>query len=693
VITRTYSVTDACLNSITVTQTITIDDDTPPTASNPAPIDVQCIGDVPLPDPAVVTDEADNCGIPVVAWVSDVSDNNTCPAVITRTYSVTDACQNSITVTQTITVDDDTPPTASNPAPIDVQCIGDVPLPDPAVVTDEADNCTAVPVVAWVSDVSDNNTCPEVITRTYSVTDDCQNSINVTQTITVDDDIDPVLYGVPADVQTACDNIPPPATTVMASDNCTAMPTISYSENSTQGMDEDACDYYTYTITRTWTATDDCNNSASASQVITVVDDIAPEFDLTTFPTTPVVVDCGTDPIPFWIPVYSDNCDLSPILHLIVDHDIVPQPDGTKWHIRTWQLEDACNNTSGLLTQTIIESRCQFSTLTQGFYGNQGGTYCANGYGTPYLLSGLLAPSLTVGISGNNDGSLTMVSADASCVIQYLPSGGTASALPSHDYVFGNNCKFVPGSFSQLNNGRFSNILLGQTITFALNLRLDPNLVTDIKLPPTNLPYLWTTEANYVNGICLDGNDVEVPLSTKGWYIPPSVITALQSMYPSATDLYLPDLLALANRGLAGFGTYGASLADITMALDAYNKGFDGARFFAGYHAAIPKRAGEEVMPEGFALHQNHPNPFNPVTTINYTVPVECHVRITVFNTLGEVVAVLADARVPAGTHHVVWESNRAHAPLATGVYTYRMQATGPDGMAFSDVKKMMLVK
>ncbi|NMH90001.1 HYR-like domain-containing protein, partial [Flavivirga algicola] len=107
-ITRTYSVTDDCGNTINVTQTIFITDPILPTASNPASINVQCIDDVPAPDTDVVTDEADNQGTPVVAFVSDVSDGNSCPETITRTYSVTDTCNNTINVTQLIVINDTT---------------------------------------------------------------------------------------------------------------------------------------------------------------------------------------------------------------------------------------------------------------------------------------------------------------------------------------------------------------------------------------------------------------------------------------------------------------------------------------------------------------------------------------------------------------------------------------------------------
>ena len=185
-ITRTYSVTDACGNSIEVRQNIIVMDTTAPTASDPSPINVECTDDVPAPDILVVTDEDDNCAAPTVAFVSEISDNQSCPETITRTYSVTDACGNSIEVRQNIIVMDTTPPTASDPSPINVECTGDVPAPDILAVTDEDDNC-ASPTVAFVSEISDNQSCPETITRTYSVTDACGNSIEVRQNIIVMD--------------------------------------------------------------------------------------------------------------------------------------------------------------------------------------------------------------------------------------------------------------------------------------------------------------------------------------------------------------------------------------------------------------------------------------------------------------------------------------------------------------------------
>ncbi len=140
-VTITWTYDDGNENTVTQDQNINIlGDTTDPTASNPTAANVQCSADIPPVDILDVTDEADNCSLEAnitVAHVSDVSDGNSNPEVITRTYSVTDEASNAINVTQTITVNDTTDPTASNPTGIAAQCTA--PAADISVVTDEAD--------------------------------------------------------------------------------------------------------------------------------------------------------------------------------------------------------------------------------------------------------------------------------------------------------------------------------------------------------------------------------------------------------------------------------------------------------------------------------------------------------------------------------------------------------------------------
>jgi len=108
----TLTVTDGAGNSASCVAVVTVEDNIDPTASDPAGISVQCVGDIPVADITVVTDEDDNCTVnPTVAFVSDISDGNTCPELVDRTYSVTDESGNSINVTQTITINDTQDPT------------------------------------------------------------------------------------------------------------------------------------------------------------------------------------------------------------------------------------------------------------------------------------------------------------------------------------------------------------------------------------------------------------------------------------------------------------------------------------------------------------------------------------------------------------------------------------------------------
>jgi gliding motility-associated-like protein len=333
-ITRTWTYTDACGNNATVTQTITVDDTIPPTATNPAPQ----VGAPPAFDPLQVTDEADNCSVPTVTNGGDVSDGGNCPEIITRTYIITDACGNSINVTQTFTVGDAIFPTASNPLAVNVQCSGDVPATDPTVVTDEADNGVNPPTVTWEDDTSDGLSCPETILRRYRVTDDCGNFIFVTQTITIQDTQVPVFAAPPADLTVECAGDVPAMTDLGWTDNCDGAGTVTGADGALTGG---ACGG---TITRTWTYTDACGNNATVTQTITVDDTTPPTA---TNPAPQSGVPPAFDPLQ--VTDEADNCSIPTVTN---GGDVSDGGNCPEIITRTYIVTDACGNSINV-TQTF----------------------------------------------------------------------------------------------------------------------------------------------------------------------------------------------------------------------------------------------------------------------------------------------------------------------------------------------------
>jgi len=98
-------------------------------------------------------------------------------------------------------------------------------------------------------------------------------------------------------------------------------------------------------------------------------------------------------------------------------------------------------------------------------------------------------------------------------------------------------------------------------------------------------------------------------------------------------------------------------------------------------------KAGDETtfdLPSHYVVSQNYPNPFNASTTISYQVPVDGHVKLEVYNTLGQRVATLVDSKQQAGYKSVIWDAS----DVSSGLYFYKLTAGD-----FTETRRMMLVK
>jgi Secretion system C-terminal sorting domain len=119
-----------------------------------------------------------------------------------------------------------------------------------------------------------------------------------------------------------------------------------------------------------------------------------------------------------------------------------------------------------------------------------------------------------------------------------------------------------------------------------------------------------------------------------------------------------------------------------------------GTNLFAGtYGAGVWKRPLSEFtgvsnqvnnLPQEFTLSQNYPNPWNPTTTINYSIAREGNVKLSVYNAIGSKVATIVNEYKPAGNYSIQFNGSN----LASGIYLYRLESGN-----YSAVKKFILMK
>ncbi len=328
----THTIEAIAINPVgrsTCSFTITVlDTQSPVLTGVPENITVECDG---IPAPATVT-ASDNCSTSVPSFTETRTDGD-CPSryTLTRTWSTTDASNNTTTATQVITVQDTKAPVLSAaPEDVTVECDA---VPEAATLT-ATDNCDAEPVVTY-GEVRKDGDCPNsyTLTRTWTAVDACGNTSSKTQVITVQDKTAPILSAAPVDVTVECDAVPV-AAVLTATDNCST-PTVTYTETRADGSCPNS-----YTLTRTWTATDACGNTSGKTQVITVQDTKAPKLSIA---PGDITVECDEVPAAAVLTA-TDNCDAAPV----VSYNET-RTNGTSVNnytlTRVWTAKDACGNT------------------------------------------------------------------------------------------------------------------------------------------------------------------------------------------------------------------------------------------------------------------------------------------------------------------------------------------------------------
>jgi hypothetical protein len=333
----------------------------------------------------------------------------------------------------------------------------------------------------------------------------------------------------------------------------------------------------------------------------------------------------------------------------------------------TFKLE--VTGTNGCQSSCTLPVSCTqpptaFCTFTQGFYGGRGKF---KGETVQEIIQRLITPdsALVIGKKSANR-SLTIADGTELCINTRLPAGSTSSKLPSgNNTMQASNCQSIPNALP-VKNGKWQNVLLGQTVALSLNVRFDPNLA-DFKLVPS---------------FCTQGSSGVIMR-----------FTILSPVFKALDELKLPHtvggLLELANLALAGQPTGDANLTSINNAVDAINRGFDECRTLASCQLAkeVIEYEGEPVTeaPTDYALDVNYPNPFNPRTVIQFSLPKPEAVSLKVYNTFGQEVLTLVDHEIyDAGDYAVTFNASG----LASGVYFYRLQAG-----EFTATKKMLLMR
>jgi hypothetical protein len=438
-------------------------------------------------------------------------------------------------------------------------------------------------------------------------------------------------------------------------------------------------------MVRTWTVTDACGNTQTATRTLNFTRDvIAPVVSNT--PPTSIEALCGTSfaTLPWVAPTWTDNCGGPVTLISTVTTPNQQQLTCPAVYTRTWTVRDACNNQS-TFTQTITVPCCTYCTYTQGAYGSPGGKACTGETGPNNLLSTqkLIEKALNatryggtmmIGTAAKN---ITINVTEWQSVIDYLPGGGNSYAFTHSGTLSISNPNFKAAYTKKKGNSyTINNTLLAQTITLGLNIGISTGLYNLEFIPGMYLNTLESTGC---------GSQTEVPCSFSSYLPNQTLVNALSTKT-------VGGLFELANSALGGGSLpAGVNLSMIAEAVDAINNLFDECKIFKGW-SAIPMSCSSttfsnenrnEIVTERLSAEKLQvtasPNPYNDKVRFTIESPVSGQGSLEVYNLIGQKVETVYQGYLMAGRGHTV-EYNVPQAKRTTLIYVLKVggqQVTG----------------
>src|SRR5690606_17738469 len=333
-----------CGNSAEASQMIRLTDTRAPVVlfSLPSELTVEC-GE-PIPD--IAPDFRDNCSDSLqISALSGIAADS-CGYIIDRSWTATDDCGNSTTVTQRIyQIDTQSPEGLSVPLDTVLGCRDSL----PSGMAEFSDACDSLLTISLSQDTLLIDSCTYEIIRIWTAADDCGNEVSAQQVVRFEDReapfffaLDPRLIGImDGDTLTvSCDAIPRfDETSMKAFDDCDGRPALTF-EDYALALGDCANDGFTLLMYCGYRAVDRCGNEALLRFYVKVVDTVAPS--VSGIPAD-VTANCG-DTVSLSAPVFTDICD--PVLTVSLSQDTVFAGNCTYEINRVWTATDDCGNST-----------------------------------------------------------------------------------------------------------------------------------------------------------------------------------------------------------------------------------------------------------------------------------------------------------------------------------------------------------